>query len=387
MNILLVTPFQLTDVGGVSTAVVSLMREFEKRGHRTSVLVPGEGHGMRRRVDGCGRTVHAMYLRPPYCPAAVLRGLVGFCLFFGLTLWQLARLVRRERIDVVAVQYPLPWVFYFAVLRCVSSFQLVVTYQGSDAHDLSRWSPIDRQLVGFLLARADSVTAVSQSLLDEVAAAFPRLRLAHTRLISNGAPFDLIPAADGSHAPPAAVAGDYVLFVGHLVHRKGLDVVLDALRFAHEQGCRLHLVVAGDGPERPALERQAAGAGLADHVHFAGNQAHPAIFDLYRGCLFFVLASRAEGRPLVIAEAMACGKAVVATKVDGIPEMVEDGRSGLLVDPDDPCALADAMIRLCRDAELRDAIGRRGQAVAEREYAWNGIATRYLEVFREVRAR
>jgi glycosyltransferase involved in cell wall biosynthesis len=386
VNILLVTPFELTDVGGVSSAVASLMREFEKRGHRTSALVPGGGR-LARRVDAEGRTVHAMYLRPPYCRAAMLRGLGGFCLFFVPTLWQLGRLLRRERIDVVAIQYPLPWVFYFAVLRCVWSFRLVVTYQGNDAHDLSAWSPVDRQLIRFVLARADRVTAVSQSLLDEIASVFPRLRLAGTRLISNGASLDLIPAAAGTPEESAAVAGEYALSVGHLVHRKGLDVVLDALCLAHEQGCRLHLVVAGDGPERAALERQAAGAGLADHVHFVGTRRQPALFDLYRGCLFFVLASRAEGRPLVIAEAMACGKAVVATKVDGVPEMVEDGRSGLLVDLDDACALADAMIRLSRDTELRDRLGRRGHVVAEREYGWEGIAARYLDVFEEARRR
>jgi glycosyltransferase involved in cell wall biosynthesis len=105
-----------------------------------------------------------------------------------------------------------------------------------------------------------------------------------------------------------------------------------------------------------------------------------------KSCLLFVLASRAEGMPLVIAEAMACGRAVVATNVDGIPEIVQDGTTGLLVPAEDPASLASALIKLYSDRGFRDALAEKGKEWAFREYNWAGIANRYLGIIEECQA-
>ncbi|MDQ3233321.1 MAG: glycosyltransferase family 4 protein, partial [Pseudobdellovibrionaceae bacterium] len=103
-------------------------------------------------------------------------------------------------------------------------------------------------------------------------------------------------------------------------------------------------------------------------------------------CLLFVLASRAEGMPLVIAEAMACGKAVVATNVDGIPEILQDGATGILVPTEDPVSLALALIKLYSDTAFRGALAKQGKEWAFREYNWEAIANRYLGLIEECRA-
>jgi glycosyltransferase involved in cell wall biosynthesis len=97
--------------------------------------------------------------------------------------------------------------------------------------------------------------------------------------------------------------------------------VIAALREAKERGVVLQLVVAGDGPERENLIRQSREQGVSDQVRFLGNQSHRQVLSLMKTCLAFVLASRAEGMPLVIAEAMACGKAVIASNIDGVPKL------------------------------------------------------------------
>ena len=135
----------------------------------------------------------------------------------------------------------------------------------------------------------------------------PGVRLIRSGLLPNGAPLDVIVAAQGIsfHAdlPP-----DYLLTAGHLIHRKGIDTVIAALQLAKDRGVVLQLVVAGDGPERENLMRQSHEQGVSDQIRFVGNQSQPEVLSLMRSCLFFVLASRAEGMPLVIAEAMASGK-------------------------------------------------------------------------------
>ena len=143
----------------------------------------------------------------------------------------------------------------------------------------------------------------------------------------------------------------------------------------------MDLVIVGEGEERDSLSSLAQETGLAKHIFFVGNQPHENALKFFKDCLFFVLASRAEGLPLVIVEAMASGKAVIATKIDGIPEIIYDGYSGILVQVDDPDALAQALIKLYHDSEFRSRLGACGREQVSKDYTWHVIALRYLRVF------
>jgi glycosyltransferase involved in cell wall biosynthesis len=139
--------------------------------------------------------------------------------------------------------------------------------------------------------------------------------------------------------------------------RKGQALLLDALADLRAQAVDVRLTIVGDGPERGALEAQARALGVADRVAFEGAVAHQRIASYLHRADVFCLPSYAEGVPTVLMEAMASGLAVVATRVYGIPELVEDGRSGLLVPPGDAGALAEAIARLAENAEMRAALG------------------------------
>jgi glycosyltransferase involved in cell wall biosynthesis len=131
----------------------------------------------------------------------------------------------------------------------------------------------------------------------------------------------------------------------------------------------VHTVVVGDGPERAQLEALAGQLGLADRVHLAGHQqdVRPwlAALDV------LVLSSDWEGMPNALLEAMAAGLPIVATAVGGVPEVVVDGATGLLVPPGDPSALAEAITRLLRDPDLRRTMGQAGRARVERRFSIN----------------
>jgi glycosyltransferase involved in cell wall biosynthesis len=379
MNILLVNPFDLSSTGGVVTAVKMLCQEWTKQGHHVTLLVPGETSRVRSVGTMNGVSVYGGYLRVPIIRESLLRGLVSFCLFFPLTLLELHRFMANKQIQAVNIQYPWPWMFYFAVLRRICRWKLVVTLQGNDVHDLPIVSWDHRFFVRWLLKSADCVIGVSQSLLVKARSMFPGLTL-RTSVVPNGAP--IAASVNGSTvALKEGVPRDYILTVGHIIHRKGMDLLIKALKVAQERGSDLNLVIVGEGPEQENLLALARELGVAKRVYFAGNLPHERTLEFYRGCLFFVLSSRAEGLPLVIVEAMANRKAVVATRVDGVPEIVQDGTTGLLVEPEDPQSLAEALVTLYKDQELRDKFAQRGRERALQKFTWEVIATRYLNIF------
>jgi glycosyltransferase involved in cell wall biosynthesis len=163
-----------------------------------------------------------------------------------------------------------------------------------------------------------------------------------------------------------------LLCVAALSRRKGHRVLLEALR--DSPGVRLTL--AGDGPERGALEALAAELGVADRVAFLGAVAHDRVPGLYAAADAFCLPSFAEGLPTVLMEAMACGLPVVATNVMGTAELVEDGVSGFVVPPARADLIADALRELAGDLELRARMGAASRARVERDYELDGAIER-----------
>ncbi|HKU85424.1 MAG TPA: glycosyltransferase family 4 protein [Casimicrobiaceae bacterium] len=177
-----------------------------------------------------------------------------------------------------------------------------------------------------------------------------------------------------------------LLCVGRAVDKKGLDDLLHALA---ELPRELHwqLVHIGGGPLLPSLAALAQSLKLADRVQWQGAQAHAAVLDAYRGSDIFVLASRVspdgdrDGLPNVLLEAQSQRLACVATSVSGIPELIEDGVTGLLVEPRAPKVLARALARLIGDAGLRRALGDGGFARTTRDFSLQAGADRLAERF------
>jgi glycosyltransferase involved in cell wall biosynthesis len=158
--------------------------------------------------------------------------------------------------------------------------------------------------------------------------------------------------------------GRRLLFVGRLVPAKGVSFLLETIAKIDEA----ILDVAGDGPERKFMETKAAVLGIVGRVRFLGYQSQAEVRELLRRADVFVMASFAEGLPVVLMEAMAAGVPVVAPWIAGIPELVDDGQNGFLVPPGDPSAAATAIRRLLEDAELRNHFAIAGRAKVEREF-------------------
>jgi len=153
-----------------------------------------------------------------------------------------------------------------------------------------------------------------------------------------------------------------ILHVGRFSPQKNHRLLLEAFSIASAECPKLKLWLVGDGELRPSIEEMVQKLGLGDRIRFLGTRSD--IPKLMACCDIFVLSSKWEGFGLVIAEAMAAGKPVVATSVDGVPELVENGLTGLLVPPDDANALAEALLLLAKEPELRQVMGQNGQKKA-----------------------
>jgi colanic acid/amylovoran biosynthesis glycosyltransferase len=218
---------------------------------------------------------------------------------------------------------------------------------------------VHREALGFKLREAAFVSSISrwhQGFYEEIApgGARPVIRCSVT-------------------VPPLAADGADIVSVGRLVAKKGFDLLIRAFARLDRPGMRLR--IAGDGPERQALVALAEAEGVADHVDFLGAQPHAAALALIRSGAIFALPCRTsatgdrDGIPVVLMEAMAAGKPVIAGQLETIAELVEDGKSGLLVPPDDVDALADALRTLIDDTAGRTAMGLAGRAHVQNEFS------------------
>jgi glycogen(starch) synthase len=229
-----------------------------------------------------------------------------------------------------------------------------------------RWLKAPLQIaLGWLTAQAaDRVLAPSAATAAELTRDYRVRGVAVVPNAMGAHPAAAAGAAGGGGEGGAADAGapGYLLVVGRLRIRKGVDVLLAALPELLRRHPGARLVVAGDGEHRTALQGAAAALGLEGAVTFLGRVGGERVRALLPGAAALVVPSIYEGMPLVVLEAMAAAVPVVASRVSGIPEVVMDGETGWLVAPEDPPALAAALAALLADpqaARRRGAAGRR----------------------------
>ena len=185
-----------------------------------------------------------------------------------------------------------------------------------------------------------------------------------------------MPSIATGSAPP------YVLFVGRISEQKGIFPLLEAAaRFPPD----VELVLCAASPDTPEIEaRLAAAVAGRPRVRWINAMLpHDDVVQLYSHARVFVCPSVYEPFGLINLEAMACGTAVVASRVGGIPDVVVDGETGVLVPPGEPEALAAAVSALCGDPERAARFGAAGRRRVEAEFSWERIAERTLAVYRD----
>jgi glycogen synthase len=348
-------------MGGVRSIIDTLARTAVAAGHEVAAVVDADA----ARAPGRARE---LLLYPFPARARELRRLGRFARKFPVGAGRLVSAVRAASPDVVSVHCMRRFAPHVALLRRASGVPQVLNLQEGA---LPSGMPENAGLFRRLVRAVDAVAACSTEAADYAR----RHGARRVAIVPNGYdPTEFRPGAPYPHPRP------YVLGLGRLEAQKGFDVLVAAL----ERVAGVDLLLAGAGSERAALETLARTRGLAARVRFLGATDRSTTLSLLRGAAVIACPSRFEGLPLVCIEALAAGRPVVASAVNGIPEIVRGGETGFLVPADDPAALAAALMRALQAPEEAARLAARGRALVEQHYAWPVVAPAYLALCAEV---
>lgn len=371
MKIALVSPYDFAYPGGVAEHVRHLATEFRKLGHEVHILAPSSaepaGPDSEPFLHRFGRVVRI--------PA---NGSVARIELSLRPYPQVKRLLREEPFDVIHLHEPLmpalpPTVLQHSKTTNIGTFH---------AYNRSNLTYFYAKLVAQpFFNKLHGLIAVSRPARDFVAEYFA----GDYRIIPNGVDFDRF-AGPVEPLPELSDGRLNVLFVGRLEKRKGLKHLLRAWPYVRRQFKTARLIVVGEGRPRKGYERFVAKHGW-DEVLFTGYVPDEELARYFHSCHIFCAPSTGqESFGIVLLEAMAAGRPIVASRIPGYEEVVADEVEGILVEPKREADLATALVRLLADGAARRRMGRAGRRKAAR-YRWDKVAAQVLDYYDEVLTR
>ena len=345
---------------------------------RILVVANGASIHTERWVSGLAARGHELALATDVGSGLAVRQFRLSPLAHGrLNLWTLVRQLRAAiqsfRPELVHAHY----VSHYGLLAALArAHPLVASVWGADVEVFPHRGAVNRRLLRLALGRAAVVTATSHHLARVTGPYLPSARAAVV------VPFGV---DTRRFCPPDAVPTGAPLIVcnKHLERDYGLDVLVDALsRLAHPSW---QAELLGEGSERPALTAQIAAAGLTDRIQLPGRVAAERVAERLQAARVAVYPSRRESFGVATLEAQAVGLPVIATRVGGLAEVMEDGVTGWLVNPDDPEGLAEAIGRVLADPTAGRSMGARGRRLVETRYTWDVALSAMEAVYRSAK--
>lgn len=358
--------------GGAGNATANIARELARLGVEVMVLTSAFGNLPRRetldgydvvRVPTIRRRLHASSVPEMAC-------------FMVSAMFAARRWGRDWRPAATIAFFSIPGGPIAWLLRRSDAIPYIVSLRGGDVPGFAyRGIGLFHRLTGGIITRiwrdARAVVANSAGLAALARQHAPDVAIS---VIPNGVDVERFTPR---WAPNDRTGRPQLIFVGRLVHQKGVDLLLSALARLPAKA-RPFLLIIGDGPIRAALTQQAARLGLAGDVKFAGWVARDDLPALYRQSDIMVMPSRDEGMPNVVLEAMACSLPVIASRVAGNVDLVDEGVTGRTFESDDVGQLATAIAELASAPALATQLGAAGRRKVEREYSWKRVAEGYL---------
>ena len=371
MRICLYTETALPKIGGQELVVDALARQYQSLGHEVCVLAPYP----RRLRTSDASFPYPIYRHPRFFSTRLL---------VSWYRWWLLRLQRRFPFDVLHCHGVYPPGYLAALCRARLGVPTLITSHGGDIRqgNLRLAKPIVQRRYQQALRNADVLVSISRFTHDNFRRLHPNARIVS---IPNGVdPEPLaVPAPRPEHLDSVVRCGEYIFFLGRLKNRKGVDLLLKALAQVPANG-KVQLVIGGDGEERFALETLAGSLGITDRICFLGAVHGSGKTFLLQNALCTAIPSRDwEAFPLVVLESYAAGTPVLATRIAGLEDLVQPGKTGWLVPPESPAELAKTLRTILHNPAAAHSlrVSARHQA---REYNWQAIAQRHVELYQEL---
>lgn len=364
MRILLWTEFFWPHIGGNEVLVMHLSEGLRRRGHDLVVVTGQTDDTFAARDEYQGIDIR----RFPFRQALERRDVDAIVSIRR----ELLALVDDFRPDVIHLTWLGVCDVFYHQLRAARSLPAVITV----GQHLHRNAALADSLLGRTLGSADWVATCSAGLRHTLLQRRPELETRSSVI------FHAVKVPPRVPAPmPSA---PHLLCVGRLIECKGFDTAIRAVAELGAQRPELRLVIAGDGPERGALEQLAKAMGIEAQTEFL-DWVHPSqVGVLIEQARLVIMPSRQETFGLVALETAINARAIVASRVEGLAEVVADGESGLLVTVDDVPAFAQAIARLVDDRELCEQLGRQARLRALDVFAWDRHLDRYEAVYSRI---
>ena len=307
-------------------------------------------------------------------------------------IFHLFLLHRKHRFDVIHAHWLLPNGFIAALVCRLCKIPLVITLHGSDIF-ISNLNPLFKGMAKWTVKQVGMVTSVTPTFLPGLAALGvpPEKRC----LISNGVSPEVFPFPTDSELlrfrENLSISKDHlVLFgLGRMVLKKGFEYLIVALPRIREKVPQVTLILGGDGRDLARLKSVAQEKGVSDMIRFTGTINRLEVPIYFYLCDLFVLPAvvdlkgNVDGCPIVILEAMACGKPVVSSNISGIPIVVQHDKTGLLVEEKNPEALATAILALLESPTKREQFGTAAQQRIRQELTWTKTVEQFIDIYQQ----
>jgi glycosyltransferase involved in cell wall biosynthesis len=366
MNVLIAVPwFTPGAVGGVGLSVQLAAQRLSGRGHKVNVLIHGDSQTTKHIADDGAVPIHSLYLRQPDTTRRWLRFSTAFVLYAPRTLRELRRFTRKEKIDVICIYYPGLSHIYYRLLKMFWGTKYVVSPRGSDINIEARRSWMATAVVRSLIRNADGLIPCSarmrQATSELCRGKIPkRTEVIYTGIETGWDDTNGTSAYDSERA--------FILTLAWSTPVKGPDIVMRAFDRIADSYPDIDLVMVGGGPQNDEMNGLRDTLGRTDRIIRLGTVGHDTLPPLFKRARFGVIPSRNEGFPKVTLEFGWMRKAVVATKVGGIPEVVRDGETGLLVDSEDVDGMAEKMKYLLENPDESDRMGTAARRLVEERF-------------------
>jgi glycogen(starch) synthase len=357
--------------GGGGNATQQIGRALVKRGAKVTVLTAGHRSVPRRANDRGVQITRIWAARRRQDRCSIFEMLV----FLAHALLIAPGLARQTQADAALVFFGLPCGPVGWWMKKRLGLPYVVSLQGGDvpgfmSDELALHHRLSGPVISAVWREAAAVIANAEGLAGLARAHAPDVAI---DVIPAGADLDAVTPPD----TPTLEGPVRLLFVGRLVAQKGLDVLFRALTMmkGHDDWT---LTLAGEGPLKDELALAAQQLGIGDRVTFRGWLERGQLPAVYRDADAFVLPSRDEGMPNAMLEAMAAGLPVIGTRVSGLSEVVIEGKTGLLVPPDDADKLNHALREMIEDRDRMFSMGQAARKRVEDHYSWTAAADAYM---------
>ncbi len=359
MNVLICMPSWAVENSGIGYVIKNVAIHLHNHGHKVLFFYSG-GTEVIRQTSKWNFEAYQLNLRTPLITNNKMKSSVAFIVYFPWIIYQICRFIKMHNIQIVNIHYIGEGAIYFPICRRIlrRQFKLITSIHGSDIFPMDKGKANDSVPIKFILRNSDQIIAPSRSFWEDTLKIFPSL-LSKGLVIHNGIrieDFETNGYHNVDHKP-------YILCVAAHNEKKGIELLIKAFQKITRINDKINLLLVGDGPLRPMLERIVYEVGLTQRIKFLGHRDRKQIAVLLHECEIFVLPSRAESFGIVLLEAMACKKPIVATAVGGITEIIQNNLNGLLVPPENTDALFEALVFLLNHPDLQKRLGMQGYDV------------------------